>query len=221
MSYRSVAHSFLAFELRFPFACTFPPRFEISSRTALFWASAAFSRDRCSPSCRSCLGASANRGTFFLPSCCPLLLCSSCRSNTKSLLLAQIGKPNYRFEKPLSLIRGFCKTTIRPPSSSSFGEQARRMAAHEKSFADFGSKMCFCGHKNDFAAERKGRNLLLICCLDPLLEPKVECGFQPCVFFKQGFQAVGNCRITELGKFPSGVDRPQELYSRPGLCVDA
>lgn len=63
--------------------------------------------------------------SFFFPSCCFLLLCSSCRSNTKSLLLAQIGKPNSRFEKPLSLIRGFCKTTIRPPSSSSFGEQAR------------------------------------------------------------------------------------------------
>lgn len=115
MSYRSVAHSFLAFELRFPFACTFPPRFEISSRTALFWASAAFSRDRCSPSCRSCLGASANRGTFFLPSCCPLLLCSSCRSNTKSLLLAQIGKPNYRFEKPR------LGRPLRVPSGSKLG----------------------------------------------------------------------------------------------------
>lgn len=95
------------------------------------------------------------------------------------------------------------------------------MAAHEKLFADFGSKMCFCGHKNYLVAERKGRNLLLICRLDPLLEPKVECSFQPCVFFKQSFQAVGNCRITELGKFPSGVDSPQELDSRPGLCVDA
>lgn len=115
MSYRSVAHSFLAFELRFPFACTFPSRFEISSRTALFWASAAFSRDRCSPSCRSCLGASANRGTFFLPSCCPLLLCSSCRSNTKSLLLAQIGKPNYRFEKPR------LGRPLRVPSGSKLG----------------------------------------------------------------------------------------------------
>lgn len=61
------------------------------------------------------VGSQIVTNSFFFPSCCFLLLCSSCRSNTKSLLLAQIGKPNSRFEKPLSLIRGFCKTTIRLP----------------------------------------------------------------------------------------------------------